>query len=497
MTARLGRLTATLAEPLTKIPAELIDKINRNINPPEPVTGEMVQVRAMYVVNDKVNSFGGCFPIDEHEHLAELLVDSPVLVGHRKDKLPVARTFHAVACTENGEAWVKAYFYWLKSAEGAESLRENIDAGIYKECSIGFTFAFAECSICGRDIRLCEHEPFRDYTVVGEDVACHFNYRQIERVLESSLVYRGATPNTRISRELLHLTGIADPADSRLAPLHSVGELKAQQEYLIIPRYESLAVTIDRSDRKPKLRFHDGSDCVSARVDTLLRDIPDDAVEGRLVGLRGKQRCSIGHLIDFLLGEPSDVRRLVLYLLPTEEASSSSPDTFSSVRPIPHRIASREQLIRAAREITTKSGVEIFPFEPTDPATEGHACHPDELKPHNENHYQLAVSAESGHARLTLTLDRQSSSFLVRQYSHRSLQRGARFVADPVTALEKKSRGALVGIVTSHRLVGEAFELALTGPLSGRFVLQPISLHGRSRLLFYRAGESEVSDDHA
>jgi hypothetical protein len=202
MTARLGRITAQLAEPIATAPPDLVACINRAIGPPTPVRPQDVHVRAMFIVSDQVNSFGGCFPLDEHQRLAELLVDSPVLVGHRKDKLPVARTFHAVTLEKDGEHWVKAYFYWLRSAAGAEDLRENIDGGIYKECSIGFTFALAECSICGRDIRLCEHEPFQSYSSDGREQVCHFRYRRIERVLESSLVYRGATPDTHITREL-------------------------------------------------------------------------------------------------------------------------------------------------------------------------------------------------------------------------------------------------------------------------------------------------------
>jgi hypothetical protein len=49
----------------------------------------------MFLISDQVNSYGGCFPSDEHEDLARLLIDSPVLVGHTKDKLPIARNFKA------------------------------------------------------------------------------------------------------------------------------------------------------------------------------------------------------------------------------------------------------------------------------------------------------------------------------------------------------------------------------------------------------------------
>ncbi len=202
MSATFGKIMAHLAEPIDKIPDELIDLINQNIKPPQPVNAEDVFVRAMFVVSDEINSFGGRFPSDEHPRLAALLIDSPVLVGHRKDKLPVGRNFHSTLLSKDGRQWVKSYFYWLKSSDGAESLRENIDGGIYKECSIGFTYLFPECSVCGNDIRRCDHQPLQKLVINGAETTIHFNYRQIERVLETSLVYRGALPDTSVTKEL-------------------------------------------------------------------------------------------------------------------------------------------------------------------------------------------------------------------------------------------------------------------------------------------------------
>ncbi|MGD8922838.1 MAG: hypothetical protein PVH24_06280, partial [Candidatus Zixiibacteriota bacterium] len=196
MNPSLGRITARLAEPTEKPPDHLIDLLNDNINPPGALTDDDVYIRAMYIVSDEVNSYGGRFPIEEHERMAELLVDSPVMVGHRKDKLPVGRNFHAVLIDRDGKNWIKSYFYWLRKADGAASLKDNIDGGVYKECSVGFTFGLPECSICGKDIRLCPHEPFETYAGRDGEKSCYFNYRQIERVLETSLVYRGATPHT-------------------------------------------------------------------------------------------------------------------------------------------------------------------------------------------------------------------------------------------------------------------------------------------------------------
>jgi len=124
------------------------------------------------------------------------------MVGHTKEKLPIARNFKAEVVQRDGKNWAKVWFYWLKSARDALSLKENIDHGIYKECSLGFVFEFPECSICGEDMRRCQHIPFKTYQTEEREAEAHFNYRNITRVLETSLVYRGAVPNTSMSDEL-------------------------------------------------------------------------------------------------------------------------------------------------------------------------------------------------------------------------------------------------------------------------------------------------------
>ncbi len=198
-----GCLTARLADSTEAYPLTLIDEINRRVNPPKPITGDQVHIRAMYIVSDQINSQGGCFAPEDLHTLAQLLADSPVMVGHRRDSLPLARNFLAEVVQQDGRSWVKSYFYWMKQSDGGEDLRNNIDGGIYKECSISFLFSFPECSICGQDIRRCRHLPFQEYeTASGNAEIAYFKYRQIERVLETSLVFRGAVPDTKITDRL-------------------------------------------------------------------------------------------------------------------------------------------------------------------------------------------------------------------------------------------------------------------------------------------------------
>ncbi len=202
-----GSITARLADRSEEYETPLADEINRAVNPPRPVTTQDVHIRAMYIVSDQVNSQGGRFAVDELDHLAEMIVDSPVMVGHRRDSLPVARNFKAIKLEIDGRTWIKSYFYWMRDGVGAEDLRKNIDGGIYKECSISFLFTKPECSICGEDIRVCRHVPFHEYDVDGRTEIAHFTYRDIIKVLETSLVFRGAVPDTRITDRLASRDG--------------------------------------------------------------------------------------------------------------------------------------------------------------------------------------------------------------------------------------------------------------------------------------------------
>lgn len=70
----LGRIEACLAEKEIEVSDDLVFTINTRIKPPLPVKKEDIYIRAMYLVSDQVNSFGGCFPLDEHPKLGSVLI---------------------------------------------------------------------------------------------------------------------------------------------------------------------------------------------------------------------------------------------------------------------------------------------------------------------------------------------------------------------------------------------------------------------------------------
>ncbi len=201
MNILIGQLSAQPAATASAPTDEMIALINTRVHPPAPVQADNVHIRSVRLVSDEINDHGGCFPADEHARLCELVIDSPVLIGHDRSRLPVARNFAARRVTDGDRQWVTVWFYWMRGPEG-DRLAADIDGGVVKEGSIGFEFRRPQCSICRCDIRRCEHVPGQQYTDdTGVTRLAYYEYRDIIRVLETSLVYRGANPGTRMGND--------------------------------------------------------------------------------------------------------------------------------------------------------------------------------------------------------------------------------------------------------------------------------------------------------
>ena len=174
----------------------LVNQINKNIRPPRKATLDNVNIRVMYLLNDLVNSHGGRFRRADLVSLSNLIIDTPVLIGHDRSSAPLARNFHAELEQKGKILWLKSYFYWPKSNDGEpDQLLEKIDSGILKECSISFVYTMPECSVCGQDIRNCPHE-------AEAKNGTHFIYKGITQVLETSLVSKGSVKGTYVTDKL-------------------------------------------------------------------------------------------------------------------------------------------------------------------------------------------------------------------------------------------------------------------------------------------------------
>ncbi len=231
-----------------------LDEIRANSGPLRALDEGDVRIRAMLVASDAVNSQGGRFDRDALDRLCKLIPGAPVLIGHDKSKLPIARCFRAelVNRGDDDRPWVKVWFYWLSETAGADDLLRKIDGGICTECSLGFTFATPECSICGGDIRRCSHIPAGNYSDdAGSSALCHYFYRGIRRVNEISLVYRGAVPNTAMSRDLADEDRDTGPALYRLsndaAALRTRTGDRGNLELIVFPQFSERKLAIGMS----------------------------------------------------------------------------------------------------------------------------------------------------------------------------------------------------------------------------------------------------------
>jgi hypothetical protein len=468
---------------------DLIRLINENVKPPEPVTAQDILIRSMYIVSDEVNSYGGRFPVDEHDRLASLLIDSPVLVGHRKDGLPIGRTFYACVVERNGRPWVRSYFYWLKSVEGAETLRDNIDKGVYKECSIGFTYLLPECSVCGDDIRRCRHNLFQSYGTEGNESRCHFNYRKIERVLETSLVFRGATPGTAMSKDL----AVAEERgqsqhmlSGQLPILEALNQLSDGASYLVVPHYEGKFLSITRDESGVLMEDAQGNALKIPDIEKELAVEPSDfSLSGKLVGYRGKERRTRGELERYLATGAGPITRVILYLYPDQPGGLPGFDKQErSVRMFHHAIMSKEELAERSGEFATKHGVEIWEVGRDGQLRAGVRYMPSAVSGKGRRGCDLLFDPGTGTGFLRIDSEHAVNYFAVPGLRTSRVHSGVRYIANATTAFPiGKLRHLAKGEIIVKTASG-GYRLKITGS-DGEIRLQPARLHGQDRFLLY------------
>jgi hypothetical protein len=206
-----GQLSAIAQQSLDRDRIALAEEINRVIKPARNVTPDSVYIGVLLAASDQVNAQGGCFARAELAQLAELVIDAPVLIGHKKDELPIGRVFKGEIINHAETPWLRAYFYWHRDQLRADEIKTGIEAGIYKECSLGFLYAKPECGICRGDMRHCRHRVNETVRLGGRDIKAFYYYKQLERVLEISLVYRGAVAGTSVSTLTLSSGSIPRP----------------------------------------------------------------------------------------------------------------------------------------------------------------------------------------------------------------------------------------------------------------------------------------------
>jgi hypothetical protein len=128
------------------------------------------------------------FPEEELDRINALVVGRPLMERHDlKGSLPRGTFFRSALHRDDEKVSVRPDVYVLRTAENADFIL-NIEGGVYRETSIGFAFRIPECSVCGNDLRRCDHVPGRTYG----DASCHYVMRDVIEVIEGSVVPSGS-----------------------------------------------------------------------------------------------------------------------------------------------------------------------------------------------------------------------------------------------------------------------------------------------------------------
>ena len=128
------------------------------------------------------------FPEEELEKINAMVVGRPLLERHDlRGSLPRGTFFASSVHRDGSTLTVQPDVYVLRTEENRDFIL-NIEGGVYRETSIGFSFKTAECSVCTKDLRRCDHVPGRVY----EGKRCHYIMRDVIEVIEGSVVSSGS-----------------------------------------------------------------------------------------------------------------------------------------------------------------------------------------------------------------------------------------------------------------------------------------------------------------
>jgi len=155
-----------------------------------PLSRDEIATFTMDLCNNKVDTHHSVFPVDELKKVNRLVVGKPFMERHDvQGSLPRGTFFRSRLHEEpdRGYVAVRPDVYILRTVSNEDLIR-NIEGGVYRATSIGFSFRFPECSICHEDIRACSHVPGRTYG----DSPCHYVMHDVVEVREGSLVYSGS-----------------------------------------------------------------------------------------------------------------------------------------------------------------------------------------------------------------------------------------------------------------------------------------------------------------
>jgi hypothetical protein len=173
----------------------VLDAVNRFSL--RPLNRDEFAVFSMDLCHNQVDKHFSRFPEEELEKIVDMVPGRPLMERHDlRGSLPRGTFFRSQLHREGERVSVRPDVYVLRTSENADFIL-NIEGGVYRETSIGFSFRLPSCSICNKDIRTCDHVPGRSYG----DALCHFTMRDVLEVIEGSVVSSGSQGTRFLAQE--------------------------------------------------------------------------------------------------------------------------------------------------------------------------------------------------------------------------------------------------------------------------------------------------------
>jgi len=163
-----------------------------------PLAMDEFVVFTMDLCHNQMDRHFSRFPDEELEKINRMVPGRPLMERHDlRGTLPRGTFFRSALHNDDarGRVSVRPDVYVLRTPDN-ESFILNIEGGVYRETSIGFSFRTPECGICGKDLRTCDHVPGRTYG----DAVCHYVMRDVLEVIEGSVVPTGSQGTVFVPR---------------------------------------------------------------------------------------------------------------------------------------------------------------------------------------------------------------------------------------------------------------------------------------------------------
>jgi hypothetical protein len=153
-----------------------------------PLGRDEFAVFTMDLCHNRIDRHYSRFPDEELTKINEMVPGRPLMERHDlRGTLPRGTFFRSQLHSAADRLCVRPDVYVLRTKDNEDFIL-NIEGGVYRETSIGFSFRLPECSVCGKDLRTCDHVPGRTYG----DALCHYVMRDVLEVIEGSVVPAGS-----------------------------------------------------------------------------------------------------------------------------------------------------------------------------------------------------------------------------------------------------------------------------------------------------------------